>query len=149
MRRLSRLPQQPCRLGGLLLDADNDGRLIESVGNIALMVPPAARQPFEAWIVPRQQLGSFADAGDDDVAATASLLRSFVARLERLVPQAHFNWWLHQSPFRHGGGPPCEGYRWHVEIVPRLAALAGFELGAGCHISTLDAAESARLLREA
>jgi UDPglucose--hexose-1-phosphate uridylyltransferase len=37
-------------------------------------------------------------------------------------------------------------WRWHLEILPRLSPLAGFELGTGCHITTLGPVEAARLL---
>jgi UDPglucose--hexose-1-phosphate uridylyltransferase len=41
--------------------------------------------------------------------------------------------------------PPT--WRWHLEIMPRLTHLAGFELGTGCHITTLAATEAARRLQ--
>ncbi|MFM8703014.1 MAG: hypothetical protein ACKOHG_03960 [Planctomycetia bacterium] len=40
-------------------------------------------------------------------------------------------------------------WHWHLEILPRINGLAGFELGAGCHITTVSPRDSARLLREA
>jgi UDPglucose--hexose-1-phosphate uridylyltransferase len=38
-------------------------------------------------------------------------------------------------------------WHWHLEIVPRHGQLAGFELGTGCHITTVSPRDSARLLR--
>jgi UDPglucose--hexose-1-phosphate uridylyltransferase len=46
-------------------------------------------------------------------------------------------------------GPGIEQWHWHLEILPRLSAFAGFELATGCHITTMSPAESARRLREA
>ena len=39
-------------------------------------------------------------------------------------------------------------YHWHVEILPKLTGLAGFELGSGFHINPVPPEDAARLLRE-
>jgi UDPglucose--hexose-1-phosphate uridylyltransferase len=41
------------------------------------------------------------------------------------------------------------GWHWHLEILPRLSEFAGFELGTGCHITTVSAEDSAQRLRDA
>ena len=38
-------------------------------------------------------------------------------------------------------------YCWHIEIVPRFNALAGFELGLGSYINTVYPEDAARFLR--
>jgi UDPglucose--hexose-1-phosphate uridylyltransferase len=132
----------------LVREAEAEGRVVESSGNLVALCPPAPRQPFETWIVPRHDAESFTSASDDDIAAVAFLTRALIGRLGRVVPGTDYNWWLHQAPFAHAAGSAATtgGYRWHVEIMPRLAQLAGFELGTGCHITTLAAAESASML---
>jgi len=140
----------PDAFEAVVREAEAGGRVVESSGNLVALCPPAPRQPFETWIVPRHDAESFTSASDDDVAAVAFLTRSLIGRLGRIVPGADYNWWLHQAPFDHAAnGMAAGGYRWHVEIMPRLAQLAGFELGAGCHITTLSPEESARRLAEA
>ena len=89
----------------------------------------------------------------------SSDLQSLIGRLDRLVPRADYNWWLHQPPYAPlphvrplDGGPALPvpaRWHWHLEILPRINGLAGFELGAGCHITTVTPRASARLLREA
>jgi galactose-1-phosphate uridylyltransferase len=85
------------------------------------------------------------------VAALAALTRRIIARLNRIAPRADYNWWLHQAPFASVGAhaPGVEQWHWHLEILPRLAEFAGFELATGCHITTMSPTESARRLREA
>ncbi len=140
----------PDAFESLVHEAEADGRVVESSGSLVALCPPAPRQPFETWIVPRHDVESFTSASDDDVAAVAFLTRSLIGRLGRIVPGADYNWWLHQAPFDHAANGMAAGvYRWHVEIMPRLAQLAGFELGTGCHITTLSPVESARRLAEA
>jgi len=132
--------------GELLAAAAAAGRIVREADGIVAVVPPAPRQPFETWLVPVGREPFFHAARAAQVAAVADLTRWFVERLERLVPGADYNWWLHQAPHHASAGTTA--WHWHLEIVPRLAQLAGFELGTGCHVSTLAPAEAARRLRE-
>ena len=38
-------------------------------------------------------------------------------------------------------------YHWHIEIMPKLSKVAGFEWGTGFYINPVPPEESARLLR--
>jgi UDPglucose--hexose-1-phosphate uridylyltransferase len=140
--------------GDLLRQAAAEDRIVEEAGDLVAMVPPALRQPFETWILPRTAELYFHGTTDDRVAALATLTQSLIGRLDRLAPGADYNWWLHQPPYpRPTGGPPPlsvpSRWHWHLEIMPRINGLAGFELGAGCHITTMASQDSARRLREA
>ena len=130
----------------LIDEAAAAGRIVaESAAGLVALVPPAPRQPFETWILPREPVAFFSEAAGAHVESLADLTQSYIGRLESLVPGASYNWWLHQPPFpspRPRAGTAASGpsdrprYRWHLEIVPRINGLAGFELGTGCHVST-------------
>ncbi len=137
----------------LIDEAAAAGRIVaESAAGLVALVPPAPRQPFETWILPREPVAFFAEAAEAHVESLADLTQSSIGRLESLVPGVSYNWWLHQPPFpsprprpRNTAGPPR--YRWHLEIVPRINGLAGFELGTGCHVSTHSPEDCAAQLR--
>lgn len=132
-----------------LLDrAFAEGRIVAESGGLVALVPPAPRQPYETWILPAAAAPHFHAAPAGHVAALAALTQLLVSRLGRLVPAADYNWWLHQAPFGRAAERHAAGWHWHLEILPRVNEFAGFELGTGCHITTLPAAESARLLRD-
>lgn len=151
----------------LLMKAAEDDLIVAESGDLVAMVPPAPRQPLECWILPRHPEPRFHRTSDDAVVALAHLTRWFVSRLDRLVPDAAYNWWLHDAPFEHPrqtgrrrpgaaetsdaqpGGSGSTPWHWHLEILPRLTSFAGFEFATGCHVTTLSAREIARLLREA
>jgi UDPglucose--hexose-1-phosphate uridylyltransferase len=140
--------------GDLLRQAATEDRVVEEVGDLVALVPPAPRQPFETWIMPRTAERYFHATTSDRVAALAALTQSLIGRLDRLLPEADYNWWLHQPPYGHAvapraGAPVPARWHWHLEIMPRINGLAGFELGAGCHITTATPGDSARQLREA
>ena len=140
--------------GDLLRLAAAEDRIVEQAGDLVALVPPAPRQPFETWILPRSAETYFHATSPDRVAALAALTQSLIGRLDRLLPEADYNWWLHQPPYRHavathlGAAVPAR-WHWHLEIMPRINGLAGFELGAGCHITTATPQDSARQLRDA
>jgi UDPglucose--hexose-1-phosphate uridylyltransferase len=131
--------------GGLIAAARAAERVVAEVDGVVALVPPAPRQPFETWLVPVTPEPFFHAATAAHVAAVADLTRWFVDRLGRVAPGADFNWWLHQAPFH--GGAAVAGWHWHLEILPRLSQFAGFELGTGCHVTPVSAADSARRLR--
>ena len=143
----------------IIAAAEREQRVVATTADLVALVPPAPRQPLETWLVPRQPGPWFHAAGPSVVAGLADLVREIVGRIERAAPGAEFNWWLHQAPFRAPSGPEpgaggiapqgCvpPGWRWHLEILPRISPLAGFELGIGCHISAMSPEASARRLR--
>ena len=57
-----------------------------------------------------------------------------------------YNYILHTSPFREEDN---EYYHWHIEIMPKLTKVAGFEWGSGFFINPTPPEEAARFLREA
>lgn len=135
----------------LIAAAEAEGRIVAEQDDVVALVPHAPRQPFETVILPRRACRHFHAADDPTVAAIAALTQRVIARLERIAPGTDYNWWLHQAPFASVGSTASglENWHWHLEILPRVAEFAGFELATGCHITTMSPAESARRLREA
>lgn len=138
----------PAAFARLVDDAARTGRLVAEHAGLVAVAPPAPRQPFETWILPVRPTPFFHASEPAQVAALADLSRLFVERFARVAPGADYNWWLHQAPFV-GHNAPVPGWHWHLEILPRITSLAGFELGTGCHINTLPPDEAAGILRDA
>jgi len=149
-QKCRQLASQPDLFQRLLANAVTDDRMICREQGLVALVPPAPRQPYEVWLVSETPLPFFHAAPAHQVEAVACLTQRFVAALERLTPGASFNWWLHQFPSQ----PPADTaavarhWHWHLEILPRLNPLAGFELGTGCHITTVPPGMAAQRLRE-
>ena len=136
-----------CRQHGFaaaIAEARAAGRIVAEADGLVALVPPAARQPFETQIVTTDPDPFFHATAAGRVAGLAELTRLVCARLERVAPGTDFNWWLHQHPHHE---PLRSDWHWHLEMLPRISPLAGFELATGCHISTLDPVEAAARLR--
>ena len=67
-------------------------------------------------------------------------------RLNRALEMPPFNLVLHTAPFAE---EVADVYHWHIEIMPKLTRVAGFEWGTGFYINPTPPEESARFLREA
>ena len=133
--------------GELITAARRDGRIVREQGDLVALVPHAPRQPLETWILPVTAEAFFHATTPARCAALADLTRWCVGRLARVQPAADFNWWLHQLPFT-GHEALSDRWHWHLEIMPRLTPLAGFELATGCHICVTAPDDAARMLRD-
>ncbi len=60
--------------------------------------------------------------------------------------QPAYNLMIHTSPIGEETNPH---YHWHIEIMPKLTKVAGFEWGSGFYICPTPPEESAKFLREA
>jgi UDPglucose--hexose-1-phosphate uridylyltransferase len=134
----------------LLAEAAAERRIVTEADGLVALAPAAQRQPGEIWVVPADREPHFHGVPPSRAAALADLTRDLVGRLARILPGADFNWWLHEAAWRATAAPlATDRWHWHLEIVPRVNQLAGFELGTGCHITPLPAVEAAARLRDA
>ena len=67
-------------------------------------------------------------------------------RMNRTLEMPAYNLIIHSSPLF---AETTEYYHWHVELIPKLTRVAGFEWGTGFHINPTSPEEAARVLRDA
>lgn len=94
--------------------------------------PFVSRFPFELWIVPKQHLPRFTESSGEVVTAVGDLLRQVLARIRTVLHNPSYNFLIHTSPLEPTSH---EGYHWHLELIPRLTRIAGFEWGSGFYIN--------------
>ena len=70
----------------------------------------------------------------------------FWARLDAALAFPSYNYVIHTSPI---GEEINDHYHWHIEMMPKLTKVAGFEWGTGFYINPTPPEEAARFLREA
>jgi UDPglucose--hexose-1-phosphate uridylyltransferase len=115
-------------------------RMVAIDDEAVLICPWASRSPFELRIVPRTPAPSFEADGQGGAAMLGTALRA-LAGVFGALPQ--FNLWVRTAP------RGTEEFCWHIDIAPRLAIRAGFELGTGVEISTYAPERAASDLRNA
>src|SRR5262249_38323632 len=121
-------------------------RLVIEGPHVVALAPFAARFPFEMWLVPRNHTAAFELADQSDLDDLAAVLRVALRKLDRVLTDPPYNLVLHSAPF---GAAESPSYHWHVEIVPKLTGVAGFEIGSGFHINPVPPEDAARFLRDA
>ena len=116
--------------------------------------PFASAFPFETWILPKKHLHDFSRLSDEELLRTAHALRVTLRAIKRLLNDPPYNFIVHTSPpaFSRPGHPEYWSsieydYHWHVEIVPRLTRIAGFEWGAELFINPTPPEAAAEYLR--
>ena len=93
------------------------------------LAPYAPRFPFEMWILPgKQHSSSFENNQTPVYAGLAKVLKENLAKLDAVLDRPAYNLMIHTSPI---GEEINEHYHWHIEIMPKLTKVAGFEVGHG------------------
>lgn len=127
-------------------ELDESRRIVATTSRFIAWCPYASRFAYETWIVPRMHAERFELAKMEDLEELSRLFQSVLRGLEQIVPQVPYNYWIHTAPF----DIPChDHYHWHIELVPRLNRIAGFELGSGCYVNPVDPEDAASALRAA
>jgi UDPglucose--hexose-1-phosphate uridylyltransferase len=128
-------------------------RVVRGSGPFMAFVPFAARFPFETHIYPKRHAPSFAGIDDRELDGLAEILRDVLGRLKTVLSDPPYNLVVHQAPHPDSTRvewPEIESfYHWHIEILPVLTKIAGFEWGTGFHINPISPELAARFLREA
>jgi UDPglucose--hexose-1-phosphate uridylyltransferase len=114
-------------------------RVVAVDDDAILVCPWASRSPFEMRVIPRRRAARF----EEDEGVGTAMIRRAIEGLATLFGPPPFNLWVRTAP------RDAELFRWHVDIVPRLTVLAGFELGTGTPINVYPPERAASDLREA
>ena len=120
-------------------------RVVAENAGFVVICPFAPRFPYETWIFPKKHLSSFAQDSQYEDSDLAGILRDTLIRLGLSLASPPFNYFIHSGPTHEDEN---NYYHWHLEILPKLVRIGGFEWGSGSYINTVTPEESARLLRE-
>jgi UDPglucose--hexose-1-phosphate uridylyltransferase len=120
-------------------------RIVTEADGVLAIAPWAPRAPFETWIIPARHASNFEDSTRAELAPVASVLRTSLRKLDRALARPPYNFMLHSAPFDQRG---LAHYHWHIEIMPTLTRVAGFEWGSGCYINPTAPEEAAEFLRK-
>jgi UDPglucose--hexose-1-phosphate uridylyltransferase len=120
-------------------------RLIHENDEFVVFAPYAPRSPFETWIVPRRHESNFEAEPKERLSFLAEALGTTLRRLASALGEPAYNFIIHSNPVRDPSSP---SYHWHMEIMPALSQVAGFEWGSGFHINPVPPEEAAEFLRK-
>ncbi len=122
----------------------DEERVVGDYDSFLAVQPFASRFPFETWILPKNHQSGYLEMSDGDFLVLARALKSVLGRLKVALNNPPFNFVLHTRPLSKDHQ---EYYHWHIEIMPKLTKVAGFEWGSGFYINPTSPEDAAAYLR--
>jgi UDPglucose--hexose-1-phosphate uridylyltransferase len=131
-------------------------RVVEQNEHFVVLSPFAARFPFEVKIFPRRQCHDFTQSTPEEIEALGDTLSRTIRRYKKALGGPAYNMMLQTAPLErmHPGHPEYwptidQDFCWHIDILPRLTSVAGFEWGTGFYINPVSPEKATQYLREA
>lgn len=128
-------------------------RVIYETRDFFAFSPFAPRFPFEFWILPKRHGCAYQDIGNSEIEDLSLMMTTMIKKLKKVLNNPSYNFVIHTAPNRiprkdhwHTLG---EDFHWHIEVMPRLIRMSGFEWGSGFYILSTSPEEGAKNLREA
>ena len=76
----------------------------------------------------------------------AKAVKNLLMRADQVLDNPAYNMVIHTAPAQEAS---MDHYHWHIEFMPRLTKIAGFEWGTGFYQNPTPPEEAAKYLREA
>ncbi len=127
-------------------ELDVKERIVFEADKFLAFCPLSSRFSFETWIIPKKHLSDFGAITDEEITALSKVLKETIRRLKKVLGEHPYNYIIHTIPINTD---THLGYHWHIEIMPKLTRVAGFEWGSGFYIVFTPPELAAKYLREA
>jgi UDPglucose--hexose-1-phosphate uridylyltransferase len=125
-------------------------RLIADNEDFVAFAPFASRFPFEMCVLPKFHSSAFSRIEASQGKNLALILRNVLQKLDQKVGGPPYNLSLHDRPFLRPRGNYWktieEDFHWHIEILPQISRITGFEWASGFFYNPLPPEVAARSL---
>lgn len=125
-------------------DLEDGRRIIFANKEFVVLAPFASRVAFEVRIYPKEHHAYFERIKDNEKDLLAEAVQVALKKIFIGLNDSAYNFFIHTAPC---DGKDYNHYHWHFEILPKTSTWAGFELGAGIEISTIEPEKAAEYLR--
>ncbi len=136
-------------------EMETQNRVISLENGFIAFTPYAPRFPFEVFIAPVDHNYSYTSVADEELEKFSPFLKDILVRLKTVLHDPPYNYVLNTSPNTEAQPKLADqwvtlkyDYHWHLEIIPRLVRIAGFEWGSGFYINPSVPETAAQYLRE-
>ena len=119
-------------------------RIVYQNKHFMALCPFASKVAFQVIISPKKHLSHFENITEAEKESLADIFRVVLKKLYKSLGDPAYNFYLHSAP---SDNADHSYYHWHWTILPKTSIWAGFELGVGIEISTIEPEEAAKYLR--
>ncbi len=120
-------------------------RIVFENDKFLAITPFASKVAFEVRIYPKEHKAYFERIREDEKIKLAEAIQVALNKVCKGLVDPAYNFFIHTSPC---DGKNYDHYHWHFEILPKTSIWAGFELGTGIQISTIEPEKAAEYLRK-
>ena len=125
-------------------------RIIYEDDMFVAFCPFVSKSPYEVRIFSRDSHAHFEKMPDEFDKYLADALITVLKKIKKALGNPPYNFFIHTAPTKEDKLENFhEFYSWHIEILPKLSIIAGFELGTGIDINVIDPDMAAEKLRNA
>jgi UDPglucose--hexose-1-phosphate uridylyltransferase len=128
-------------------------RIVFENDSFVSLAPFASKFPFETWILPRRHAAEFDQLADEEIAPLGEALNRTLWAIQRALDDPPYNYIIHSAPrlsldrYARSAISIDRDYHWHIEIIPRITRMAGFEWGTGFYVNPTLPENAAEYLR--
>ena len=127
-------------------ELETTARVILETDHYLVLSPYASRFPFETWIIPKRHSAHFEATEPASIQNLGWVERAVMRKIDKVLERPAYNMMIHSAPIQEG---EMAHYHWHIEIIPKLTRVAGFEWGTGFYINPTPPEQAAKFLRDA
>lgn len=120
-------------------------RIVTVTDDFVVFCPFASRSPFEIYLLPRCAQSHFGQLDDTLLKPFSEVLQQTLRCVDEQLGSPDYNMAFHTAP---SGDQDYPGFRWYIQICPRVSITGGFELATDVFINTIPPETAAQFLRE-
>jgi UDPglucose--hexose-1-phosphate uridylyltransferase len=128
----------------LKFDLKENKRIIFKDKNAIAITPFISRSPFEIRVYPLKHISNFERTNLSDLKSVVLALQVSLQKIKNKLSDPDFNFFVHTAPLKDH---KYSYYHWHIEILPKITTLGGFEISTGIEINVFDPYEAAKILK--
>lgn len=146
--------KERCLFCDIINQDSQSPRLVYENQDFIALEPYASKSPFETWIYPKEHSPWFHTIPDVQLDSLGEILKVTLSAFAHAMAEPAYNLIIHSAPLQpeksyHSTRARIQDhYHWHIEIVPRVYKVAGFEYGTGFYINSVPPEDAAEYLRQ-
>lgn len=135
-------------------ETDNQSRIIMETHHFVAFAPFAARFLFEVWVLPKEHHCDYTEGVQGKEEDLAYMIKTILTKFKVGLDDPSYNYMIQTAPFRRGLSVAKkwktlkDDFHWHIELMPRLTQIAGFEKGTDFYICPIPPEKTAEYLRK-